>query len=91
MEEPKPTNPHQFNSSQVSLRFGYRLALLSAFAALGTHGFATTFAILLAVAAIFCATMGAMRRDPLLGPVLTYWDEAAAYAFIGHLVHEFSR
>jgi hypothetical protein len=34
----------------------------------------------------FCAVLGAMRREAMLGPVLTHWDEAAAYAVIGCLV-----
>jgi hypothetical protein len=29
---------------------------------------------------------GAMRREAMFGPVLTHWDEAAAYAVIGRLV-----
>jgi hypothetical protein len=91
MDEQKSIIPRQFNSSQVLLRFGYRLALLGIFAILGTHGFALTLAALLAGAAIFCATMGAVRREAPLGPELTYWDEAAAYTFIGHLVLELSR
>jgi hypothetical protein len=30
--------------------------------------------------------VGAMRREAMFGPVLTHWDEAAAYAVIGLLV-----
>jgi hypothetical protein len=86
MVEPRPTIPHQFNSSQVILRFVFRIVLLSAFAAFGTQGFGMMFAALLALSAIFCAVVGAMRREAMFGPVLTHWDEAAAYAVIGRLV-----
>jgi hypothetical protein len=37
---------------------------------------------LLLLAAIFCATIAAARREPLLAPMLTHWDEAAVYAVI---------
>jgi hypothetical protein len=37
------------------------------------------------MSAIFCAVAGAMRREEMLGPVLTHWDEAAAYAVLGHV------
>ena len=29
-----------------------------------------------------------MRREQMFGPVLTHWDEAAAYAVLGHLAAE---
>jgi hypothetical protein len=83
---PSPTISHQFSSSQVLLRFVLRLALLSTFAIFGAQGFGTTFATLLALSAIFCAVVGVVRREAMFGPVLTHWDEAAAYAVIGRLV-----
>jgi hypothetical protein len=30
--------------------------------------------------------MAAMRREPVFGAGLSYWDEAAVYGFIGHRV-----
>jgi hypothetical protein len=84
--KPKPTISHELSSSQVLLRFVLRLALLSTFAIFGTQGFGTTFATLLGLSAIFCAVVGAVRREAMFGPVLTHWDEAAAYAVIGRLV-----
>jgi hypothetical protein len=86
MAEPRPTIPQQLNSSQVLFRFVFRLVLLSTFATFGTQGFVTAFAALLALSAVFCAIVGAMRREPMFGPALTHWDEAAAYAVIGRLV-----
>ena len=63
-------------------RFAFRLIILTVFAALGTRGFGPAFAALLAMAAIFCAIAGAMRREEMFGHVLTHWDEAVAYAVI---------
>ena len=68
-----------------ALAFVLRLVLLSAFASLGTRGFGTAFSALLAMSAIFCAVAGAMRREEMFGRALTHWDEAAAYAVLGHL------
>lgn len=82
----KPFVPPQFNTSQVIVRFMLRLALLSVFANLSTHGFEKSFAALLVMSAIFCVIVGAMRREAMFGPVLTHWDEAAAYAVVDRLV-----
>ena len=90
MEEPRPTIPYQFSSSQVLFRFVFRLILLSIFATIGTQGYAAAFVALLALSAIFCTVVGAMRREAMFGPVLTHWDEAAAYAVIGRLVSAFA-
>jgi hypothetical protein len=79
MDQPKSATPHQLNSSEVVFRFALRLALLSMFATFGAQGFARTFAALLALSVIFCVVMGTMRREALFGPMLTHWDEAAAY------------
>ena len=38
----------------------------------------------LALAAIFCSIVGTLRREALLGPQLTHWDEAAVNAAIGY-------
>jgi hypothetical protein len=86
MEQPKSATPHQLNSPQVVFRFVLRLALLSMFATFGSQGFGKTFSALLALSVIFCVVMGTMRREALFGPVLTHWDEAAAYAVLGGLV-----
>jgi len=86
MEEPRSTIPHQLGSSQVLVRFVFRLGLVSTFAVFGPEGFGTVFAALLALSAIFCAVVGALRREAIFGPVLTHWHEAAACAVLGHLV-----
>jgi len=81
MQEPRPIISHALHSSQVLFRFVLRLVLLSAFASLSTRGFGTA----LALSAIFCVVVASIRREPVFGPVLTHWDEAAAYAVMGHL------
>ena len=43
-------------------RFAFRLIILTVFASLGTRGFGPALAALLAMAGIFCAIAGAMRR-----------------------------
>jgi hypothetical protein len=90
MEQPKPAIPHLLNSSQVLFRFVFRLVLLTAFATLGSQGYGATFATLLVMSAIYCAVFGALRQEPMFAPVLTYCDEAAAYAALACLASIFS-
>ena len=85
MRQPRLTITHALDSRQVLFRFLFRLLLLIAFATFATRGFGTTFYALLAMSAILFAVAGAMRREQMLGPVLTHWDEAAAYAVLGHV------
>ena len=85
MRQPRPTIAHEHDSRQVLFRFLFRLLLLIAFATFGTRGFGTAFSALLAMSAIFCAVAGAMRREEMFGRALTHWDEAAAYAVLGHV------
>jgi hypothetical protein len=59
-----------------------RVSLLGIFALWGSQGFTKSFSGLLLIAAIFCLVSGAVRRETLLGPILTNWDEAAAYLLI---------
>jgi hypothetical protein len=89
MDEPRPTFPHQLNSSQVLFRFVLRFVLLSTFATFSTQGFGPTFAALLALSAFFCAIVAAMPQEAIFGPLLTNWNEAAAYAIIGRLAPAF--
>ena len=85
MPEPKSTSPHPFSSIQVLLRIGFRLLLLITCASLGTQGFGPTFADLLVLLAVPCAIFAAILREPIFGPTLTHWDEAAVYAALGLL------
>jgi len=86
MQELRHAIPPQLNSRQVLFRVVFRLVLLTTFATFGSQGFGKTFAALLALAAVFCIVMGAMRREATFGPALTHWDEAAVYA-VAHPRH----
>jgi hypothetical protein len=77
--------PPQINSRQVLFRIVLRLVLLTTLAAFGSQGFGKTFAALLALSAVFCTVTGVMRREAILGPALTHWDEAAVYAIFVHI------
>jgi hypothetical protein len=86
MQEFRPAIPPQLNSRQVLIRAAFRLLLLSCFATFGTRAFGQTLASLLALAAIFCAIVAAVRGEAIFGRTLTHWDEAATYAVLGRLV-----
>jgi hypothetical protein len=80
-----PNIPH-FGSAQALTRFFIRLVILSIFAALSSQGFGKALEGLLALAVFYCIFSAAFRREKPFGPVLTHFDEAAAYAVIAHLV-----
>ena len=90
MHQPKPSFAHEVDSRQVLSRFAFRLIVLIVFASVSTRGFGPAFAALLAMAGIFCAIAGAMRREQMFGHVLTHWDEAVAYAVIARLASTLS-
>ena len=85
MQELRPAIQPRLDSRQVLFRAAFRLILLAALAAFGSQAFGKTLASLLALAAIFCAVVGAMRREAMFGPALTHWDEAAVYAVVARL------
>ena len=77
---PPPSEiPHGPVSAQVLTRFALRLVMLAVFATLGLQGFAKTLESLLVLAACYCVVVGGIRREAPLGPLLTHYDEAAAY------------
>lgn len=76
-----PDIPH-FGSAQALTRFFLRLVILSYFAAFGSQGFEKTLESLLVLAVFYCMVVAAIRREEPFGPVLTHFDEAAAYALI---------
>ncbi|HEY8334201.1 MAG TPA: hypothetical protein VIQ05_10465 [Tardiphaga sp.] len=69
----------EFSSAQVITRFALRMVILCVFASFGSVGFARSFAALLWMSTIICMLTALLRREPLRGAALTYWDEAAAY------------
>jgi len=74
----------------VLTRFFLRFLILVAFATFGAVGFAGTLASLVAIAGIFCVVTAAFRDEAVFAPVLTHWDEAAAYALAYGLVTRFA-
>jgi len=74
--------PQAPSSAPVLARFLARLVILVGFAAFSARGMGTTLPALLALAEAFCVVMAAFRREALLGPVLTHWDEAAGYTLV---------
>ena len=79
-----PDIPH-FGSAQALTRFFLRLVILSIFAALGSQGFEKTLESLLVLAVFYCIFVAAIRREEPFAPILTHFDEAAAYAVIARL------
>lgn len=80
-----PNLPRQIGSAYVLTRFVLRIVLLSVFASIGSQGFGKTFETLLVMAALYCIFAAAIRREAPFGPVLTHFDEAAAYLMVGRL------
>ena len=90
MQKPRPAIPNQPGSSQVLVRVVIRLILVITVASFSAQAIGTMLAPLLVLSGIFCAAMGLMRHEPIFGPVLTHWDEAAACAMLGHLAGAFA-
>ena len=70
----------------VVIRFSLRLIILGTFASLGKQGFAPTLKGFLVLAVVFCAFVAAARREAVLGPSLTHWDEAAVFGLMAYLL-----
>jgi len=79
MTQPAPP-VEQPTSERVLARFVVRLVMLATFASFSTHGFGTSLAPMLLLASVFCVVTAKLRQEVVLGPVLTHWDEAAAFA-----------
>lgn len=86
MQKPHtPDIPQEVGSAQVIIRFLLRMVILCVFAALGRQGFGKTFASLLVLSALYCVFTAAIRREAPFAPMLTHFDEAAAYAALAIL------
>ena len=83
----QPTNLKSpgFNTVRVLFRFCLRLVVLLSFASLGSNGYAQALLALLLMSVAMCAAWAGARREPLFGPGLTNWDEAAAYGCLASL------
>ena len=83
--QPANLNSPRVGSSRVLFRFGLRLIVLLAFASFGQNGFPRALLALLLMSVGMCAAWAMMRREPLFGPGLSNWDEAAAYGCLALL------
>ena len=72
-------------SVQVLMRFCMRIVILGLFALASRQGFGRMLEGLLAFATFYCMVAATLRREALLGPTLTHFDEAAAYTAIACL------
>lgn len=70
-----------YSSTQVASRIGMRLTLLVIFAAFGQQPL-HALSVTLVLSAIFCVVFALLRRELILGTILTNWDEAAIYLLI---------
>lgn len=86
-----PDLPRELRSSQVILRFGVRMIILSVFAAFGSIGFGRSLVALLWMSTIMSAVIGAIRRETPFDTALNHWDETAAYAALCALVSGLSQ
>jgi hypothetical protein len=80
-----PDIPRDIAITRVLVRFSMRMAILICFSFVGRQGFAKTLESLMALAACYCIVIGGFRRETPLDPILTHYDEAAAYALIAGL------
>jgi hypothetical protein len=81
-----PDLPRQLKSTEVLIRFGLRMIVLTAFATFGGIGFDNSLVALLWMATALCAVTAAVRREHPFDRVLTHWDEATAYLALCCLV-----
>jgi hypothetical protein len=59
-----PDISHELVFVQVLIRFLLRMVILSVFAVVGSQGFGKTLESLLVLAAFYCITVAAIRREP---------------------------
>jgi hypothetical protein len=67
-------------SAEVIARFGLRMAVIVAFAALGGIGFERGLTVMLWMSAILATVVAMFDREELADTTLNHWDEASAYA-----------
>lgn len=79
---PEANNTVEFESYRVLARFVLRMLIMGLFAGFSDLGFGKTLSGMLALAVLYCLFAAAIRRELLFDPVLTHFDEAAAYAAV---------
>src|SRR5579872_6154465 len=67
-------------STEVIVRFGLRMAAITAFAVLGGIGFQRGLTVMLWMSAILGTVIAMFDREEPLSSALNHWDEAMAYA-----------
>lgn len=72
--------PLSSKSAAVIIRFGLRMAVIVAFAALGGVGFERGLTVMLWMSTVLSAGLATFDREEPLGASLNHWDEAGAYA-----------
>ena len=88
--QPAPTS-HQIDSARVLIRFVFRLVILLTFAGLAQTSYANAVSVLFTMSIALCITWGTIRHERILGPSLTNWDEAAAYACLALLAFKLAQ
>jgi hypothetical protein len=83
--------PKELRSFQVLVRFCLRMIILAVFASFGSVGFAGSFAALLGMSTILSVIIATMKQELPRDPVLTHWDEAAAYGSLWCLICIFNQ
>ena len=74
------TPTQSLKSMDVIVRFGLRMAVITAFAMFGGIGFRRGLTVMLWMSAILGAVIAMFDREEPLSSVLNHWDEAMAYA-----------
>jgi hypothetical protein len=67
-------------SAKVIVRFGLRMAVVVAFAALGGIAFTRGLTVMLWMSTVLSTVIAMFDREEPLGTSLNHWDEASAYA-----------
>ena len=83
---PNTPDIHDFESARVLTRFFLRLIILCVFAGLSHQGFGKTLEGMLMLAVLYCIAAAVVRREHAFGPLLSHFDEAAAYVVVACLV-----
>lgn len=77
-------------STEVLVRFGLRMAAITAFAVFGGIGFQRGLVVMLWMSAILSTVIAMFDREEPLGSILSHWDEAMAYAALCCLIVAFN-
>jgi len=88
--KPSENLPESLKSIQVVVRFMLRMAILLAFAWLGSSSFAQNMVALLLMSATLCTAYAVMRGELPFRADLNHWDEMTAYVALCSLASRFA-